>query len=328
MEHPPPGPAGWSAKGRYIRWKSTLPENSSFEQLNVFTVCLGRKTAPAVVAIHGYPTSSYDFARLVASLGEDVFFCALDTPGHGFSDKPRNGYRFSLLDDARLVDYFASDILGLNEFTLLTHDRGDSVGLALVQSYQERGPGPYKISQQIITNGNVYLPLARLTRGQKLLLSPITGPFVATLTSGRKMANTLAGLTYTPRLEDDDLKALASILDYQNGARVQHDLIQYLNERKANEVAWLDVLGRSDIPATLIWGELDQIAPTRVADYVWAKCLKGRKTTARYWRIPCANHYLQADQPEILAKLVRDAMGLETRLDVQISSSCRPYAVG
>jgi len=326
MEHPPREAAAWSQHGRYIKWKSTLPENSSFDPLSIFTVCLGRTSAPAILAIHGYPTSSYDFARLVASLGEDVFFCALDTPGHGFSDKPRRGYHYSLFDDARLVDYLASDILGLEEFTLLTHDRGDSVGLALLQSYGERGPRPYRIRHQVITNGNIYLPLARLTRGQKLLLNPFTGPIVASLTSGRRMAETMASLTYTPRLGEEDLDALATILDYQCGTKVQHDLIKYLNERRANEAAWLEALGRSDVPATLIWGELDPVAPTRVADYVWTSYLRARKTPARYWRIPCANHYLQVDQPEILAALVRDAMGLP-RTDVQ-ASSCRPYLVG
>lgn len=123
------------------------------------------------------------------------------------------------------------------------------------------------------------------------------------------------------------MRALASILDYQDGSKVQHDTIQYLNERKVNEVNWLETLGRSDIPTTLVWGELDSIAPTAVADYVWANYLKDRKTSASYWRVPCANHYLQVDQPEILAALIRSTIGFATKSNGVSTPACRPYPV-
>lgn len=183
------------------------------------------------------------------------------------------------------------------------------------------------INQHIITNGNIYLPLAQLSTGQKLLLNPISGPLLSALSSGSRMAKRMAGLTYTPELTEDEVTALASILDYQDGTKVQHDTIQYLNERRVNEVNWLETLGRSDIPTTLIWGELDSIAPTAVADYVWANYLKDRKTPASYWRIPCANHYLHVDQPEILAARVRRTIGLAAKSNGVTTAGCLPYSV-
>jgi hypothetical protein len=72
-----------------------------------------------------------------------------------------------------------------------------------------------------------------------------------------------------------------------------------------HEVIWLEALKRSGIPTTLVWGELDPIAPTAVADYVWQTCLRDRAVPAEYWRIPCANHYVQHDRPHIVAALLR-----------------------
>ena len=110
---------------------------------------------------------------------------------------------------------------------------------------------------------------------------------------------------------------------YENPAQAD----QYLNERKVNEVAWLEALGHSDVPATLIWGELDQIAPVAVADYVWEHTLKDRAAPARYWRIPCANHCLQLDHPELLADLVRSTIGGDP-VSFETAQECQPIQIG
>jgi pimeloyl-ACP methyl ester carboxylesterase len=325
MKNPPAAAADWCKAGKYIPWKSTLPENASYGTLNVFTVCMGNPQNPAMLLIHGYPTSSFDFAKLAKQLSGDYYLCALDTPGYGFSDKPRNGYHYSLFDDARLVDYFIRAI-GLQNFTLVTHDKGDSVGLALLQIYQSYSVKPYTINHHIITNGNIYLPLAQLSILQKMLLNPIAGPELSSLMDGLQLANGLAGSTFTPALTMDEVDALASIFDYQNGIQIEHDIIQYLNERQVNEVTWLETLKGSDIPTTLIWGERDAIAPTAVPDYVWSNYLSGQTTPASYWRIPCANHYVQDDQPELLAALIRSTVA-RTLLPAMPSAACQPIRV-
>jgi pimeloyl-ACP methyl ester carboxylesterase len=234
---------------------------------------------------------------------------ALDTPGYGFSDKPRKGFRYSLLDDARLADYFIREIARLKDFTLVTHDKGDSVGLALLPIYQSYSVKPYRIVRHVITNGNIWLPLARLSSMQKALLSPIAGPVLSRLLSPAFLAMGLARATYSPALGNEETAALASIFGYQDGTRVEHDIISYLDERKANEAAWLEALRRSDIPTTVAWGAKDRIAPTAVADFVWSTCLKARAVPATYWQVAEANHSLQHDQPRVLAAIIRRSIG-------------------
>jgi pimeloyl-ACP methyl ester carboxylesterase len=282
-----------------------LPVNADFEALNIFHICQGDPENPAILMIHGYPTSSFDYAPLFDELKNDFHVCALDTPGYGFSDKPLGGYDYSIDDDARLVDGFIREIASLDEFTLLTHDKGDSVGLALLQIYQAYDEKPYIINHHFITNGNIYLPLAQLTTGQKVLLNPVFGPLISSLLPADRLANSIAETTFAATLPQSEINSYASIFGYQDGTRVQHEIIEYLNERAENEVEWLETLGISEIPTTLIWGELDAIAPLAVPDHVWTNYLEGRETPATYWRIPCEDHYLQVDTPDLIGKIVR-----------------------
>ena len=77
-------------------------------------------TATRIIIEH----SSYDFHTLALYLSTDHYVCLLDFPGFGFSNKPLSGYGYTLREDAQLVDFFIHDIVGLQCFALLTHDRG------------------------------------------------------------------------------------------------------------------------------------------------------------------------------------------------------------
>jgi pimeloyl-ACP methyl ester carboxylesterase len=308
MENPPAAARDWCEAGEYFSWESTRPENADFEALNIFHICQGDPDNPAILMIHGYPTSSFDYAALAEDLRQDFYVCMVDTPGYGFSDKPQKGYEYSIFDDARLVDTYIREIANLEHLVLLTHDKGDSVGLALLQIYQAHDERPYTINHHVITNGNIYLPLAQLTTGQRVLLNPTTGSLASRFLRGDRFASGLAELAFATTLPQSEIDAYASIFDYQDGTRVQHEIIKYLNERTENEVAWLETLENSDTPTTLIWGELDAIAPVAVPDYVWTSYLANREAPAAYWRIPCADHYLQVDEPELVVNILRGTL--------------------
>ena len=327
MENPPAAALEWCQAGGYFSWQSTLPENAGYGALNIFHVCQGNPEHPAVLMIHGYPTSSYDYADLAKELSRDHYVCALDTPGYGFSDKPKHGYRYSIFDDARLVDEYIREVARLDEVVLLTHDKGDSVGLALLQIYQAYDDRPYTITHHFVTNGNIYLPLAQLTLAQKALLNPTLGPLLSSLVSGDTLASGLARQVYARQLPQAEIDALASIFGYQDGMTVQHDIIKYLNERTENEVVWLAALGRSDVPATIIWGELDAVAPLAVPDYAWAKYLQDRDAPAAYWRIPCADHYLQVDEPELIARILRTTLAGDLSPSERGGADCQAVRV-
>ena len=126
----------------------------------------------------GYPTSSFGFREMIPFLEEDYFVAVLDFPGFGFSDKPQDGYSYMLEDDAKLVDHFVRQIVGLSRFHLLTHDRGGSVGVAFLGNYLAREEKEYEITYHFISNGGLFLPLTNgslhhrerlLPRGRRVL---------------------------------------------------------------------------------------------------------------------------------------------------------------
>lgn len=305
----------WAERGSLVPWRSATPENAGRPELSVHVQVRGDRGNPALVLVHGYPTSSYDFHRVVSLLEEDHLLCLVDLPGYGLSDKPRGGYRYSIADDARLLDHLVRTTFELERFTLVTHDRGDSVGLAFLDLVRATG-APYDVGGLVMLNGNVWLPLAQLTAIQKALLSPVTGPAVSRLLPARAMARGLARRTCHPVLDAAETAALEGMLAHQDGMRVQHRLIQYLREREAHEAEWLESLGEGTVPVSVVWGELDTIAPPRVADFVWTQHLRDRPVAATSWRIPAANHYPQLDRPEVVAALLRVPPGADPRQPV------------
>ncbi len=325
MKNPPAEARAWSNGGASISWSSTLEENSRFGPLKIFYRSFGSRKHPAIVMLHGFPTSSYDFRQIIEKLEKDYFILVMDTPGYGFSDKPRNGFKYSLFDDARLVDTLIREELKLDRFTLVTHDKGDSVGFALLQLLQSEASSDYSIDHHVIMNGGIYLPLAKLSFGQTLIESPVIGPLVTRLLTPEQFTKRFSGL-YSPKLTPGQMNNLASIFGYQSGVSVLPQTIKYLDQRREHEVAWLEVLAQSTIPATLIWGDKDAIAVPAIADYVWANYLRNRAATATYWRIPCAGHYPQNDQPQIIAQLIRHSLGEKAELDLS-KRGCLPKQI-
>ena len=144
----------WQVGGKFFTWQSTLPENQA-RPVKIFYVCTGNEAKPAIVMIHGFPTSSFDFRPLMTELQKDYRVCTFDFPGYGMSDKPANNYRYALSEDAKLIWDFVTKIVPLKDFTLFSHDRGDSVALNFLQLYQAAKPAPFRITHQFLTNANI-----------------------------------------------------------------------------------------------------------------------------------------------------------------------------
>jgi pimeloyl-ACP methyl ester carboxylesterase len=320
----------WQTSGKSFTWQSTLPENQG-RPVKVFYVCMGDEAKPAIVMIHGFPTSSFDFRPLITELQKDYRVCTLDFPGYGMSDKPAGNYRYALGEDAKLIWYFVTKVVPLEDFVLFSHDRGDSAALSFLQLYQAAEPAPFRITHQFLTNANMYLPLANLTEFQKAMLNPATSAAVAKSISPERLAVGMGATQYSPPLkpEDPEVRALVYNFAWQDGIQVIPDTIQYLNERRQLEVAFLEALAKSNVPVTLMWGMHDMVSPVRVGNYVWSTALKLRGATASFWLIPCANHYLVHDQADNIAAVMRGELGpTPTPAPLNLTSeACSPVLV-
>jgi len=110
----------------------------------------GPKSAPSILLLHGFPTSSHMFRNLIPALADRYHVVAPDLPGFGFSEFPaRDSYRYSFENLAKTIGRF-TEVIGLNSFALYIFDYGAPVGLRLALAHPER------IAAIISQNGNAY----------------------------------------------------------------------------------------------------------------------------------------------------------------------------
>lgn len=291
----------WRSRGNWFRWR---PRAGDAGEVDVFHVEIGDPEAPALVLVHGFPTSSVDWIDLAGLLTDRFRVCAMDFPGFGFSDKPR-GWGYSLDRDAEVLEHYVADVLGLPSTTMLAHDRGTSVALI-----HATGESRVPLDHLFITNGNIFLPLSNLSDVQRLMLDPATGPDFLAQVTPEQFAAGMGDLTFTPPrvAGDPEVEALVAIFSHQDGLAVLHETIQYLVERSRGETAWLEALAARDLPTTFVWGVYDPISPPRVVSYVWNEYMMRKPGRNSLYFLPGANHYLQNDRPDALAATVRHAL--------------------
>src|SRR6516165_4309062 len=107
----------------------------------------GQTGAPALLLLHGFPTSSHMFRDLIPRLAAQFHIVAPDLPGFGRSDIP-SGISFAMIAD--IIGRF-TEIIGLSRFALYIFDYGAPTGLRLALKHPER------VTAIISQNGNAYL---------------------------------------------------------------------------------------------------------------------------------------------------------------------------
>jgi pimeloyl-ACP methyl ester carboxylesterase len=110
----------------------------------------GEPDAPAVVLLHGFPTSSFMFRDLIPLLADRYRVIAPDHLGFGFSAAPSAG-EFSYTFDA-LADLTEGllDQLGVHRYAIYVQDYGAPIGWRLALRH------PKAITAIVTQNGNGY----------------------------------------------------------------------------------------------------------------------------------------------------------------------------
>ena len=113
------------------------PFDSHWTEFDGFKVhYLDRGEGPALLMLHGNPTWSFLYRRMVPFL-EDGFRCiALDYPGFGLSTAP-DGFGFTPAEHAGVLSRLV-DSLGLGEYSLVMHDWGGPIGLSVALDEPDR----------------------------------------------------------------------------------------------------------------------------------------------------------------------------------------------
>jgi pimeloyl-ACP methyl ester carboxylesterase len=221
---------------------------------------------PPVLILHGFPTSSWDFAAAVERVAEARRVIAFDFIGYGLSDKPRD-FGASLFDQADVAQLVARDF-GITRAHVWAHDMGTSVATELC-ARRERGLLSFAIESLALMNGSVHIELAHLTFGQHILKSPFGPVFARLSTATTFKAQMKRVFAHAPT--EAELDAMWQLVARADGHAVLPALIRYTEERSRFRRRWIGALERLDVPALVAWGARDPVAVMAIADALVAE---------------------------------------------------------
>ncbi|WP_338109414.1 alpha/beta hydrolase [Pseudomaricurvus alkylphenolicus] len=186
----------------------------------------------------------------------------LDLLGFGFSDKPKLPYTMMLQAD--IVEALMAK-LGVKSAHMICHDYGDTVGQELLARDLEGSLG-FQVKTINLLNGGLFPETHRARRIQTMMLSPI-GPVLSRAMTRNILAKSLRptfGKNTQP--EDSELDAFWQLMSMKKGQRVQHRLLDYINQRKTHRTRWVEALKKSSSPIRLTVGLDDPVSGAHMAN--------------------------------------------------------------
>jgi pimeloyl-ACP methyl ester carboxylesterase len=275
----------WFAGGERVR--VDLP-SGSFE---IFSRTAG--SGPWLTFLHGFPTSSWDWAKVAPVLEGRFRLLCFDFLGFGDSDKPRR-HRYSILEQADLTEVLWRRF-GVAESGLVAHDYGATVAQELLA----RDRTAARISGVVLLNAAVYVRLARPLLLQKLLAAPLAGPVLARAISERTFARSLASVFVRPP-ERAELREHWRVLRRRGGtAPITPRLLRYMAERRKHAGRWEEALERSAVPLRFVWGMEDRRSGAHVAEEIRRLIPEADLVT-----LDGVGHYPQLEAPQQVAAAI------------------------
>jgi pimeloyl-ACP methyl ester carboxylesterase len=118
--------------------------------VKIFYRSAGDPSAPVVLLLHGFPSSSFMFRELIPRLADRYRVIAPDLPGFGFTEVPAER-KYTYTFDALAVTIEAfTQALKLNRYALYVFDYGAPTGFRLAMAHPER------VTAIVSQNGNAY----------------------------------------------------------------------------------------------------------------------------------------------------------------------------
>jgi pimeloyl-ACP methyl ester carboxylesterase len=239
-------------------------QTTTVDGVNVFYREAGPADAPAIVLLHGFPTSSNMFRNLIPALADRYHVIAPDYPGFGHSDMPdRAKFEYSFAHFAAITDTLLTR-LNVQHYALYVMDYGAPVGYRLAIKH------PQRVTALVIQNGNAY------EEGFKEFWKPIKAYWAGgqpaqrnALREGTTLAATrsqyLGGVTDPSRVDPSAWVLDQALLDRPGNVEIQLDLFYDYRTNVALYPQFQEFFRERQPPALIVWGKNDVIFPAEGA---------------------------------------------------------------
>jgi pimeloyl-ACP methyl ester carboxylesterase len=251
---------------------------------------------PYITLLHGFPSSSHDWAKLAPALAERHRLLMPDFLGFGASEKPAD-HEYSLHEQADLVEALWTGE-GIGESVIVAHDYAVSVTQELLARRAE-GSLAVELSGVWLLNGGLYPDLHRPQPAQTALLDREQGPRLSALLN-EELFTAALGPTFA-----DDFEAAPDSADIwqatsrDDGQRIAHLLIRYISDRETHAGRWVTALEKADIPVGFAWGMLDPVSGAHMAERI-----RARRPDAPFLALDDVAHWPALEAPQRVARAV------------------------
>lgn len=271
----------------------------NIDGVSIFYREAGPADAPAVVLLHGFPSSSNMFRHLIPALADRYHVIAPDYPGFGHSDMPdRTRFQYSFARFADITDALLTR-LAVSRYSLYVMDYGAPVGYRLALKHPER------VDALVIQNGNAY------AEGLKEFWKPIKAYWTSgqaaernALRAGTTLAATraqyLGGVADPSRVDPSAWVLDQALLDRPGNVEIQLDLFYDYRTNVALYPQFQAFFRERQPPALIVWGKNDTIFPADGAR-AYLKDLPRAEL-----HLLDTGHFALEDQGEEIARLMRD----------------------
>jgi pimeloyl-ACP methyl ester carboxylesterase len=222
------------------------------DDTTVFVREAGDAGRPTLVLLHGFPSSSRHYIRLLDRLAERWHVVAPDYPGFGQSEPLPSSPTFDRLAD---VTAAVIDALGIDRYAFYLFDFGAPVGFRIALAHDQR------VVAVITQNANAYpdgfgpgiLPVAQWWADRQAGQPVIDG----LLSAEGTRTQWLAGARDPEHIDPSQYIADQAVLDVPGRARYMADLLWDYQHTVARYGEFQDWLRRRNPPVLAIWGRND-----------------------------------------------------------------------
>jgi pimeloyl-ACP methyl ester carboxylesterase len=282
----------------------THHRTKEIDGLKIFYREAGRPDAPAVLLLHGFPTSSHMFRNLIPALADRYRVIAPDYPGYGQSDMPdRATFTYTFDRFAELVDGLLGQ-LGIARYAMYVMDYGAPVGWRLALKK------PASITGLIVQNGNAY------EEGLKEFWNPIKAYWSDHSEAHRTALHVLVspettkfqytdGVADVSRISPDNWVHDQALLDRPGNAEIQMDLFYDYRTNLQLYPAVQAYFREQQPPTLIVWGQNDKIFPADGArPYL-------RDLPRAEFHLLDTGHFALEDKLDVMAPLIHSFLDRE-----------------
>ena len=276
--------------------------------LDIFYREAGPKDAPAVLLLHGFPTSSQMFRNLIPALADQYHLVAPDYPGYGHSSMPpHDKFAYTFDNLAKVIDEFTEKV-DLTRYAIYVQDYGAPVGYRLAVKHPER------ITAIVVQNGNAYdegldndfwKPIKEYWKEPK---SKEKRDAIRKL-----LTYDATKWQYTDGVKDPELVSPDGaaedqfLLDRKGNDEIQLDLFLSYGSNPPLYPKWQEYFRKHQPPMLIAWGKNDQDLPGRRGRALQARLEDAGIPPARRRPLRPGNQWRRDRQAD--ARLPREACG-------------------